>query len=379
MHQNRPGIISAPCVGVFPFGCKPVTWRTHKGNLLFLSPDEVASLHIQQSVFHVLKREGVQLLGEFSNRRFDSFFKARVASSTKGNRYRFTATSPTRTALESIARQPNSFQEQSEVLAKEFQDLHLRSSSASPGTLLLLSLAGPGALRLFALLKFDSSEVITYGLPATVGGARVSPTLTNIKDTFVESRDALQKAALVRLDRDEVLVVDRRSTPVPARYFLKFLDVRRARDDRELTRDLVRLTHDFAEDNEDQLVPEVLSGLRMRLYQAAQDGFAVDGQNPDAWISTMVGQLPAALVRDFNRLLADNNLDGESFVLDPGAVRKPTIRNLVTVNGVTVRFPQEKEGNIVQLNRNAGGKITSILINDEVRRDESEEPDRFGT
>jgi len=203
--------------------------------MAFLDELELDSLHIQQSVFHIVGpgSEHFQLLSAFNAAPYAPFFLRRIKSVNGGNRYRFLDDASVRAQLARVAADPNAFQGESERLATAFNAAH--GGNTAVGAFLVFALTCSGG-QLFALLKFEDEKVLSYDFKTSATG-HPTPTFGEIERTFVENRNALQKAALIRLkeDADEICVVDRQNPQRPAAYFEQFLLVRRSRSEAELT------------------------------------------------------------------------------------------------------------------------------------------------
>ena len=191
--------------------------------MAFLDEGELGSLQIQQSVFHIVGpgSEHFQLLSAFDAAPYAAFFLGRIKSVNGGNRYQFRDDAPVRAQLARIAADPETFQEESEKLATAFDAAH--GGSAAVGAFLVFTLTCSGG-QLFALLKFEDEKVLSYDFKESSTGHPI-PTFGEIERTFVENRNALQKAALIRLKEgaDEVYVADRQNPQRPAAYFEQFL------------------------------------------------------------------------------------------------------------------------------------------------------------
>ncbi|WP_024927748.1 nucleoid-associated protein, partial [Afipia sp. NBIMC_P1-C1] len=201
--------------------------------MAFLTEQELQSLRIDQSVFHIVGPgdEHFQLLTAFDAGRHSAFFLGRVQSVNSGNRYEFLADAPVRAQLARISRDKATFQEESEKLATAFNEAH--GGSTAVGAFLIFSLSCSSG-RLFALLKFEDEKVLSYNYDTSRGrSGKPKPTFGEIDRTFVQNRNALQKAALIKLrkDGDEICVVDRQNPQRPAAYFERFLLARRQRAD----------------------------------------------------------------------------------------------------------------------------------------------------
>ena len=208
----------------------------------FFSDEELNSLVIERSVFHIVgpRREHFLLLEAFDATPHASFFLGRIRSINTGNRYSFLSDAAVRTQLARIDADLAAFQQESEKLADAFDQGH-RGSSAI-GAFMLLALSCRTG-RAFALLKFEDEKVISYAF--TVGpSGKPKPTLGEIKQTFVQNRNALQKAALIRLrpGADDISIIDHQNPQRPAAYFEQFLGARRQRTETELTKKLIDVT-----------------------------------------------------------------------------------------------------------------------------------------
>ena len=188
----------------------------------FFSDEDLDRLVIERSVFHIVgpRREHFQLLEAFDATPHASFFLGRIRSINTGNRYSFLSDAAVRTQLARIDADLAALQEESEKLADAFDQGH-RGSSAIGAFMLLALNCRTG--RVFALLKFEDEKVLSYAFSAGSSG-RPKPTLGEIKRTFVQNRNALQKAALIRLHpvADDISVIDHQNPQRPAAYFEQF-------------------------------------------------------------------------------------------------------------------------------------------------------------
>ncbi len=336
--------------------------------MAFLSDDDLESLTIEQSVFHIVGPgpEHFQLLAAFDAMPHAAFFLSRIRSINSGNRYTFLSDAAVRTKLARIDSDASAFQEESEQLAEAFDQGH-RGSSAIGAFLLFVLRCRSGPL--FALLKFEDEKVLSYAIADGQSGKR-KPTFGEIERTFVQNRNALQKAALVRLgsEQDEVCVVDRQNPQRPAAYFEQFLGVRRLRTEDELTKKLIDVTRTIARKHKDKLPPDTVATLSKRLYDASQSGGSVDGEKIEDWFKSIVGPLPddSPVLADLKNHLKREGMSGESFVLKQGAVPAPRNRRVETVSGIRLTFPVDLQASIVKVDR-AKGEIT---IKDQITIDD---------
>lgn len=331
-----------------------------------LSDEDLDGMVIEQSVFHIVgpkTEEHFQLLEAFDASPYADFFLERIRSVARGNTYEFLPDSPVETQLGRIQASANAFQEESEKLATSFNTAH--GGAAAVGAFLLFSLMCPTG-RIFALLKFDDERVLGYGFKAGASG-RPKPTFDEIKRNFVQNRNALQKAALIRLKvggKANISLVDRQNPQRPAAYFEGFLHVKRLHTENDLTQKLVKLTKEIAQKHKALLPPDTLKNLSQRLYDASQSGANIDADRPQDWFSSIVGPLAddSPVVKDFKAALKRERMEGESFSLKKGAVSAPKNRRVETASGVKVVFPVGLKESVVTVNAEKG----EIIIHDEI-------------
>jgi 37-kD nucleoid-associated bacterial protein len=339
--------------------------------MAFLSEPELESLKIEQSVFHIVGPgdQHFQLLAAFDAGRHAPFFLARVKSVNGGNRYEFLDDAPVRAQLARISRDRATFQEESEKLATAFNEAH--GGSAAVGAFLIFVLSCVSG-RLFALLKFEDEKVLSYKFDTAKGEKKPKPTFGEIDRTFVQNRNALQKAALIRLgkDRDEICVADRQNPQRPAAYFERFLLARRQRTENELTKAIIDVTRIVALKHKALLPPEAMKNLAQRLYDAGQSGGSVDGENAGNWLKSIFGPLPddSPVLKEFEISLKREGMAGESFVLQKDAVPAPRNRRVETASGVKLTFPVGLTKSVVSVNSEKG----EIIIRDQITRDDVE-------
>src|SRR5262245_31245261 len=91
-----------------------------------LSDEDLDSLRIEQSVFHIVGPgdEHFQLLEAFDASPHASFFLGRIRSVNIGNHYCFLPDSPVRAQLGRIDADASAFQDESEKLATAFNAAH---------------------------------------------------------------------------------------------------------------------------------------------------------------------------------------------------------------------------------------------------------------
>lgn len=332
--------------------------------MAFLDDDDLASLSIKKMVFHLVgpKQEHFIRLEAVDPGNFASFFLERIKSVNAGLPYRFSDASATRTRLDRISADQTVFQDESEALADDFQRNH--GGTAAAGAFLVFALemaSGPA----FALLKYDDEQVLTYDFKDGADG-RKKVNLAALERTFVQNREALQKAALVRLTDGggDLSVLDRRNQQKVARYFENFLDAIRIHEDAAATEKLVNLTRKVIRENKALVHPDVVREMNKRTYDAASGGGSLAIDNQKSYLEAVVGQSlanDAPIVVKYQSALRRERIDGVAIKFDVTAVKPPRSVHYDTENDIRIRVPAEMKHKItVEDNR--------IIINDALKQ-----------
>lgn len=318
--------------------------------MAFFSEQELQALAIDRMVFHLVgpKPEDFVRLEEINPGRFASFFLDRIRSVNAGVPYKFSDASATRERLRRISLDGTKFQEESERLADDFQRAHIGSAVA--GAVLLFTLS-VGQERMFALLKYDDEEVLTYDV-VDAGQGRKRVNLDALERTFVQNKEALQKSALIKLNDEggELAVLDRRNQQKVARYFENFLDVIRIHENADLTAKLVDVTRQVIKGNKDLVPPEIYREVTKRTYDAAAAGGNINADAQRSFLEAVIGRnLPDghALLRKFDQALRSARIDGTPVALDVGKVSRPGSVRYVTTNGIQIRVPQNATNRVI--------------------------------
>jgi len=327
--------------------------------MAFYDDEELAQLRIIRSIFHIVGplRESLKLLGEFNVGQMEDFFLGRIKSVNGGNRYRFLPDSPVRTQLSRIRDDLGTFQVESENLASAYNGKHGGSSN---GAYIVFVLQSPLGVS-FALLKFDDERVLSYSYDDGLDGRPV-PRFGEFQQTFVQNREALQKAVLIRLETDdddaEVCVVDRQNPSKPARYFEDYLLVRRERDEINITETAKKVAIAVFKRHKDLFSDDVKTNFQIRLFESSQGGAEIRGEQPELWFQTIVGDLTdkPEVLKTLNSELKKNRLDGESFRLSPNVLPRPTVRKIETNRGIKLIVPQDAN-DVIEIDKD-NGRIT---------------------
>ena len=300
------------------------------------------TLQIERMVFHIVgpNDDDFVRLQEVDPGVHRDFFVDRILSVDSGAQYLFSDASATMQRLSRVANDEDVFQAESEALASDFQRKHGGSAAAGAFLIFVLSCGGQQS---FALLKYDDETVVAYDVEEGEDG-RKRVTLDALEKTFVKNRNALQKAALIRLTASggELVVSDRQNPQKVARYFESFLDAIRQHTDADLTSTLVKLTRKVVRENRDLVPDDVYREVTRRTYQAASTGGVIDGDNQKAFLDSVFGgPIPDdhAIISKFQAELRRERIDGVPLQLDHNSVSPPNVRRYKTHRGISIKAP----------------------------------------
>ena len=318
-------------------------------NMAFLQAEQLEALRIDRMIFHVIGPEENELvlLEEIEPGPYADFFIDRLKSTVSGIMFDFLPNSSVLQSLNAIERETSAFVTQSKTMAEQFKIGHGKNTSRGVFFTFVLS---AGQERLFALLKYDHETVLSYTIETT--GPVSRPLIEQLQDTFVQSPQALQKSALIRLTENggEVCVKDRVAPTLVTKYFQSFLGARRRFTPEKLTASLAELTKKVAKKCSGELSSDVRKGVRQRLYDTLQTQEGFDPSNSEVFLTSVFGPLPndSSIRKEFDRELRAARIDGESFNFDRQAVTRPAKRRIVTAEGIEVIFDREYASNVVR-------------------------------
>ncbi len=156
-------------------------------------------ISIQRMIFHVVgpADEDFQLMDEIDAAGFRELFSARIrkrmleTGSISSAKMR-----GVRPSLRSVSEDSRKFVQRSKELTEVFQSGHKGAPLSSKGAFIVAQLGGLPTPA-FALIKFDDQKVLRY--QQTTKDGRVRAKVTEVNNTFVEDRKAMQKSALIRV------------------------------------------------------------------------------------------------------------------------------------------------------------------------------------
>lgn len=325
--------------------------------MALLSADEITNLAIGRMVLHEVgpKPEHLRLFnGVIDPGDHREFFRARIADANKGSAHRFLAAgSALRDQLRRVRDEPDALEDVGKSLAREFDRLH--RGNARAGAFALFELAEDRSL--YGIIKFDNIRGIEIS-----ADAETHARLQQLRTTIMESRDALQKAAIIRLtlDGDSLVVRDRLRRA--AAYFPEFLGSERTYTETELTRQLSDALYVTAEEVREDIGPRAFSEIRDRIYRAIQDATVYDPEQ-ETVLTAVFGAVPdnSPIRTTFVEQLQQHGLEDEQFTLVKDAVPRPTRGRIRTLEGITLEYGLQLEGtNIEVLEDGRGGGVITI-------------------
>ncbi|MGA9581655.1 MAG: nucleoid-associated protein [Allosphingosinicella sp.] len=325
--------------------------------MTLIAPEQLDDITIERMIFHVVGPEGTPLvlLEEIEPGEHAAFFVDRLRSAANGVMFDFVAASPVLASLRRIEEQPNRFASETKDLATLFNEMH--TGAASVGVFLVFALR-VGEERLYAMVKYDHEEVLSYTIQEEDDVRRAL--IAALESTFVRSPDALQKAAIIRLTGagGELSVRDRVAPSKITRYFQSFLGARRRFQSDQLTSTLSDITKKTARRHADELGANIMGQLNRRVYEAVQAQPGFDPANREPFLAAVFGPLPeeSPVRRTFDKELRNNRIESEVFDFDKDAVPRPRRKHLVTNEGIEVIYDRQYDDRITREPSAGGGE-----------------------
>ena len=325
---------------------------------------ESDSLRIERMILHVVGVGDFEPQSEMQEIEQEPFFLARIREIDSSGLFQFDNDSQTKRTIGEIAAGNISFEEGAQRLARDFAGRH--SGASADGALFMVELSSNAAgSSLYSIFKYDYREAVER---TDEGG---QSHLRRIVEAFVADRKALQKSCLIRVQNgvviDDVAAQDRMGrTPDLTDYFAAFLNVKRARTDNELNRNLNEALRDVLTDrradlpNQDaaaalRIAKDALS-QRQRIDNAAVlEAVLVAAGDPEE------ADLVSAFETSVARRLRNARLTGVEFAPDPQVLRRAARKRIQTAEGVTVEYPSDLEGVRVRTTPGANGGRTITI------------------
>lgn len=338
----------------------------------FLTDQERQGLRIESMILHVVGE--AEFTPEHArNVEHAPFFVARILDTDVAPVYSFKTESATRRMLEQMARGEQTFELGAQELSHEFSRFH--GTTAREGAFFIFELAtGDARLKLYSLVKYDYREAIEQA-----EGDDGNSLLRRIVTAFIADKKAIQKSALIRVvdgvAEAAISTHDRiKQGSEIGDYFASFLDVERTRTDLELNETLVEVLRKTLRDSQDILpdrnVPRAFNHAKGLLHdrqeiteEAVIDAVMAAAGNPED------EETRATLLKRTTVKLRSAKLSGLVFPPDRNVLRRPRMRKIKTVEGVTVTYPDDANGVTLQRQPMDGGGERITITTDRILED----------
>lgn len=314
----------------------------------FLTDQDIQNLSINKMIFHVVGKnlEVPTLLKEISPLQHVDFFLERIKSSLKGNIFSFIENSNTERILRIIKEEadqnPETFTEQSKLLASDFQSHHT-SGNTSMGCFFLVELM-TSDLKLFAIIKYDNEDVVRYVLDETILEDQM-PTLERFTESFVKKAEAMQKIAIIKLSEEDtggsVIVKDRSKPTNISGYFKSFLQVKRINSERDLCEKLIGVLKEVFKKHKELLPSSIQKSGVNKIYEVlGRANYDYNAEDPSPLLVSIFGPLEddSPIRRTFRTYTKNCGIDGESFTIVADTIEKPARRTIQTAENVVINY-----------------------------------------
>ena len=208
---------------------------------------------------------------------------------------------------------------------------------------------------MYAIVKYEHDQVLRYHAK----GAQV--VLENVTDTFTRSPDAMQKAALIDMSEENpmVMVLDRNVRGGISGFFQGFLNVRRKKSEREMTKTLLDVVKSTSSKHLDELPRDFSKEAQARTDEFLQSRDQFDDEE---FFTQVFGSHANDSIRStYKHRLEEEDLANEQFYLDKEAAAKSTKRKIKTAEGVTIYYG-EKAGSTIKVSYGQNGEKDVIII-----------------
>ncbi|MBC9250982.1 hypothetical protein A9179_11895 [Pseudomonas alcaligenes] len=325
----------------------------------FFTDQEQDSVKIKRWILHVVGGKAFDAMPE-RKPEHSEFFLTKILETAADPIFSFKTTSTTRKEIEAIATGVETFERGAQSLARNFNGQHVGGSA--DGVLCMFELSvSDSQTKIYSLIKYD------YRMALEQDGDKPEAALRRIVTALIDDNKAVQKTALVRVvggvAEPEVSAKDRKKlAPDLADYFAKFLGVDRAISNEELSRKareiLRRALKACKADLPGEDVPKAFKAAQATLGRRMK-------VNEDAIVEAVLfaagdpqdDKIRKHLERETRRRVKDSKLHELEFKPDRTVLRQPSLRKLVTVEGVTITFLDiDNNPNVRVVDQPGGGK-----------------------
>lgn len=293
---------------------------------------------------------------------FDDFFLERIRETNVDAVHVFNDDSETKQTLQDIGAGVETFEDGAHRLSRRFHDLHVGSSIH--GAFFIFELTCDAGTKFYSLIKYDFREALEQSMIDDEAHLR------RIVNALISDRKAVQKSAIIKIENNVAIgaVAARDRTKVPpdiGDYFATFLDVMRDRSNAELTQAAITCIKEAIMNCADLLpngdIPtafrrakDVLRDQQTISEEAITTALLAAANYPDDEI--MESRLRAAA----RRRISANKLEGLEFPPNRQHLRRPQVRRIKTVENVTLEFPDDLEGNVVNWDEEGDETVFTI-------------------
>ncbi|CAB4325007.1 nucleoid-associated protein [Brucella sp. 191011898] len=349
----------------------------------FLSEQEAASLRLARMSLHIVGDES-----EFEPQPelavdHDDFLLTVIREIAVDSVYQFEEVSTTRNTIESIASRTVDFQVGAQELARDFCRLH--KAQAKDGAFFVFELGVDDEnIKIYALVKYDYAQALELVHKEGATGLR------KIVEAFIGSKNAIQKSAIVRI-RDgkaesAISTRDRMGRPAPivTDFFRKYLQVKRERDDDELTGDVKDVVKTALHDNR-EFLPKThfaacVSQANAVLRNAPEINESVIQQA--VWVGAgqpEAEEIVERFTKSVERLIRRKKLEGISFAPSRSVLPRSVKRTITTTEGVKIEYNTALEGQTVVIEDMGAGSTRFVITTQGYTDDVNTSKDRRTT
>ncbi|HEY1008603.1 MAG TPA: nucleoid-associated protein [Sphingobacteriaceae bacterium] len=313
-----------------------------------LTESEKDSFQIEKFIFHIIIQQDFDPIYLEEVALTDAqkeFFKKRFNDISEGTQYVFQDKdkSDLYRSCSNLMNDPaNRFLEISKKITYSFKQFH--NKNTNDGVFITALVSVQGSRKLIFLLKLDHRTVYQYKI------TRNRALLEEIKNTFVEDKKAIQKAAIIDISdhyKWDVLAKDRTATNTDAGirdYFAKFLTVTELETPSKLTENAVKFANKWAIANLQDLDPEQeVSSYKSRAISYLLTSNKFDTED---FINTVIldsdPERRERLSKSFKSYLDEYGLTGQSFVPTRGVLTRSKTKNVrQTAEGIKIEWEGE--------------------------------------
>lgn len=345
------------------------------------------SIEIEKFIFHIIiidDEEPTHLdIVELTESQ-KLFFKERIAEVAEGTQYTFVDKAHNTLAKNSLdLYMEENFIDTSKTICNDFKSHHGRNMTDGAFIISTFKMVGANdtTIKLIALLKMDQKKVLEYQLENTGEGRKAK--MREIADSFIESKDAVQKVAIIDISEIfawDVLAKERKKTEGIAEYFKDFLNAQMRDTASILTRKAVAEVSKWSKLNVSEIkeikefkdkTSDYASYFKSRAvaFMRATEGIEFSTDNFISHIFSLHEISDESKVKVNNlsigikEHLALKGIDGQGFYPKPNSITKSVERTKKrTEEGVTIEWLGNPEDKGVKIETTANNlKKVTIL------------------